>query len=155
MPSLQPVDESFFDTAPQRFTHTWAIAQSADVVWSQLTGDQPLFWIHGMKINWTSPSPFGVGSTRTAHVLGLLTVKEQYFLWEEGQRKAFYGTSMSLPMFNRMAEDYIVEPRGENACSFTWKIAIEPSWLGRPGAALNHVIFGAAYRDTGRHFRAG
>ncbi len=154
MPSLTPVDESFFETAPQRFAHTWEIAQPADVVWSQLTGDQPLFWINGMKINWTSPAPFGVGTTRTVHVLGLIAVQERYFLWEEGHRKAFCGTAMNLPLFDKLAEDYLVEPRGEDACAFTWKIAIKPSLIGKPGAPVNKVLFGLGFRDTGKHFRA-
>ena len=151
---MTPVDESFFHTAPQQFAHTWEIDQPADVVWSQLTGDQPLFWIHGMKIDWTSPPPFGVGTTRTVHILGLVQVKEHYFLWEEGHRKAFYGTAVNLPVISKLAEDYIVEPRGDGACAFTWKIAIEPSALGKPGAPFNRVLFGAGFRDTARHFHA-
>jgi hypothetical protein len=154
MPSMKVVDESFLETAPQRFVHTWSIQQPADVVWSQLTGDQPLFWVKGLKINWTSSPPLGVGSTRQAHVLGLLTFREHYFIWEEGHRKAFYGAGASLPLFTAIAEDYVVEPRGENACEFTWTIAIEPSRLGKPGAPLNALIFGAAFRDTTKHFRS-
>ncbi len=154
MASMTPVDDSFFDTAPQRFAHTWAIDQPADVVWSQLTGDSPLFWINGMSIDWTSPAPFGVGTTRTVHVLGLIAVKERYYRWEEGHRKTFCGVGMNLPLFSQLAEDYIVEPRGEGACDFTWKIAIAPSALGKPGAPLNHLIFAGAFRDTAKHFRA-
>jgi hypothetical protein len=154
MPSMTPVDESFFATAPQRFVHTWAIDQPAEVVWSQLTGDQPLFWVKGLKINWTSAPPLGVGATREAHVLGLLTFQEHYFIWEEGRRKSFYVAGASLPLFKHVAEDYVIEPRGEKACDFTWTIAIEPSLLGKPGAPLNALIFGAAFRDTAKHFRA-
>ena len=155
MPSMTPVDDSFFQSAPQLFSHTWEIEQPADVVWSQLTGDAPLSWVNGLKISWNTPAPFGVDSTRTAKVLGgLITFQEHYFIWEEGHRKAFYGAAANLPLFTRMAEDYVVEPRGENACRFTWKIAVEPSTLAKPGAPLNRLIFNLAFRDTGRHFRA-
>jgi hypothetical protein len=154
MPSLKPADESFFESAPQLFSHTWEIDQPADAVWSQLVGDKPLYWIRGLNIRWTSPAPFGVGSTRVASVAGLLRVKEHFFLWEEGRRYAFYGAAMNLPLFNRLAEDYIVEPRGESSCAFTWKVAIEPSLLGRPGASANVFTFAQAFRDTGKHFRA-
>ena len=96
----------------------------------------------------------GQQSEDVAHVLGLITVKEHYFLWEEGHRKAFYGEAMNLPLFNKLAEDYIVEPRGPGACAFTWRIAIEPSRLGKPGAPVNKLVFSLGFRDTSKHFRA-
>lgn len=154
MPALTPVDESFFDTAPQRFVHTWEINRPADSVWSELTGDQPLYWCTGLKIRWNSAPPFGVGTTRTATVLGLIRFEEHFFIWEEGHRNAFYGASTNLPVFARMAEDYVVEPRGADRCAFTWTIALEPSLLGKPSAPLNSLIFNTAFRDTGKHFRA-
>jgi hypothetical protein len=150
---MTPADESFLTTAPQRFVHTFEIAQPADAVWSQLTGDQPLSWVNGLKIRWNTPAPLGVGSTRTAQVLGLLSFQEHYFIWEEGHRKAFYVAAASLPLFDRLAEDYVVEPRGPNACAFTWTVAAAPSRLGKPGAPLNKFIFGQAFRDTAKHFR--
>jgi hypothetical protein len=154
MPSLTPVDESFLTTAPQIFTHTWEIARPADSVWSELVGDQPLSWITGFSISWNTKPPFGVGTTRTASVLGLVKVTEQYFIWEEGRRKAFFGAAMNLPLFAKLAEDYVVEPRGADACAFTWTVAVEPSTLGKPGAPINKLLFGQAFKDTGKHFRA-
>ncbi|HET9074907.1 MAG TPA: hypothetical protein VFN48_10035 [Solirubrobacteraceae bacterium] len=154
MPLLKTVDETFFDRAPQRFSHTWEIKQPAGSVWAELVGDQPLRWCRGLNIRWTSPAPFGVGTTRTAQVLGLVKVQEQYFIWEEGHRKTFHGTAMNIPLFSALAEDYVVEPRGETACALTWRIAIEPSAMGKPGAPLNAIIFASAFRDTGRHFSA-
>jgi hypothetical protein len=154
MPSLTPVDESFFESAPQVLAHTWEIAQPAQAVWAELTGPQPLHWVRGLNVRWKSPAPYGVGSTRTASVLGLVTVQEHFFIWEEGHRKAFYASAANLPVFNALAEDYVVESRGPNACAFTWKIAIAPSPLGKPGAPLNRVVFGAGFRDTGKYFHA-
>ena len=154
MPALKAVDESFFDLAPQRFSHTWEINQPADSVWTQLIGDKPMHWCRGLNIRWNSPAPFGVGTTRTAQVLGLVKMQEQYFLWEEGHRKAFFGASMNLPLFNALAEDYVVEPRGDSACAYTWRIAIEPSAAGKPGAPLNSLIFASAFRDTGKYFHS-
>lgn len=152
---MKPVDESFFQTAPQRFAHSWEISRPADSVWTELTGDKPLCWCNGLSITWTSPAPFGVGTTRTSTVLGLIKVQERYFLWEEGRRKAFYGAAMNLPLLTSLAEDYLLEPRGENACRFTWRIAVAPSPLGKRGAPVNKLLFEQAFRDTSRHFRAG
>lgn len=155
MPSLAPVDETYFDRAPQRFAHTWSIAQPAEKVWAELVGEQPLHWLRGLRLRWTSPAPFGVGTTRQGKILGgAMTVDEHFFLWEEGRRHAFYVTRMNLPIVKSFAEDYVVEPDGPARCRFTWTIAATPSTLGRPGAPLNKVLADRIFRDTGRYFGA-
>jgi hypothetical protein len=72
---------------------------------------------------------------------GLLTVQEHFFRWQEGQRYSFYVTEANAPFFKSLAEDYNVEPDGPNHCGFTWSIALEPTALGRIGAALNRLLF--------------
>jgi hypothetical protein len=154
VPELQPVGEDFFATAPTRFRRTWRVRRPAASVWEELTADGTMGWCTGLSSRWTSARPFGVGTTREVTVLGALKVQERYFVWEEGARKAFYGTSMNLPLFSRLAEDYRVEPDGPDACSFTWIVAIEPSAVGRPGAPVNRLLFDRFYADTGKHFGA-
>jgi hypothetical protein len=154
MPSLTPVDESFFTSAPQILTHTWEIDRPATSVWSELVGEQPLHWVRGLGVKWISAPPYGVGTTRQASVLGLVKVQEHFFIWEDGRRYAFYAAAMNLPLFAKLAEDYVVEPRGADACAFTWTLAIEPSPLGKPGAPLNGLLFAQAFRETGKYFGA-
>ena len=155
MPSLAPVDESYFARAPQLFVGTWSIAQPAERVWAELTGDRPLHWCRGLSIAWTSPKPFGVGTTRRARVLGgAMTVEECFFLWDEGRRYAFYFTHANLPVFASVGEDYVVEPDGPDRCRFTWRVAMTPTPLGRPGAPVNKLLFSRFFRDTGRYFNA-
>ncbi len=77
------------------------------------------------EVNWTSPRPFGVGTTREVVALGGSSVRERYFRWDEGKSHAFYVDESSLPLFRRFAEDYIVEPDGDGTL-FTWTVAIEP-----------------------------
>ena len=154
MPSLEPVDESYFDQAPQRFARTWSIARPAEVVWAELVGERPLHWCRGLNIGWSSPPPFGVGATRQAKVLGLLTGEEYFFVWEEGRRYAFYFTHANLPVFPTVAEDYVVEPDGADRCRFSWRVGLTPSALGKPGAPLNKLLFSRFFQDTGRYFNA-
>jgi hypothetical protein len=52
-------------------------------------------------------------------------MRERYFAWDEGHSHSFYAYESSLPLFKRFAEDYIVEPDG-NETRFTWTLAIEP-----------------------------
>jgi len=155
MPTLEPVDETYFERAPQRFVRTWAIARPADSVWAELVGDNPLRWERGLRLQWTSPRPFGVGATRQAKLMGgTTTLHEYFFIWEEGQRCAFYVTSTNVPTFKSYAEDYVVEPDGTDRCRFTWCIAITPSRLGRVSAPMNRLMANRTFRDTGRHFNA-
>lgn len=155
MAVLEPVDEAYFERAPQLFVHTWSIAQSVEKVWAELVGDHPLHWVRGLRLRWTSPRPFGVGTTRQAKVMGgLMTIDEHFFLWEEGRRCAFYVTRTNIPIFKAFAEDYVVEPDDAGGCRFTWRIAATPSTLGRPGAPLNKVMADRTFADTGRYFHA-
>jgi Polyketide cyclase / dehydrase and lipid transport len=153
VPALESVDERYFDLAPQRFSHSWLIAKPADAVWAELVSEQPLQWCRGLRIRWTSPRPFGVGTTRQAKAMGGLSVGDAYFfIWEEGRRKAFYFTRYNLPVFTSFAEDYLVESEGTDRCRFTWRIALTPRPLGR--GPLNKVVFESAFRATGRYFNA-
>lgn len=151
---LQPADEAFFRTAPERYSQTFAVRRPAEQVWAELVSDKPLDWCRLLSIRWTSQRPFGVGTTREAKVAGASKVQELYFIWEEGHRKAFYATEASAPVFRRLAEDYVVAPDGPDRCLFTWTAAIEPTPLGRFGKPLNGLIFNNLFSDTRRHFQA-
>jgi hypothetical protein len=154
MPILQPVDERFLTTAPFRVSRTWSIARPANDVWEELCRDGTLDWCRGLRTRWTSDRPFAVGTTREAKVLGLLTVQERYFIWEEGRRQAFFITEANLPIFRSLAEDYVVEPDGPDRCTFTWSAAAAPAALGRPGTPVNKLLFKSFFRDTSRHFNS-
>jgi hypothetical protein len=94
---LPAVDQAFLASAPSRFVDEIEIALPADTVWAELTRDGTLDWCRGLEITWLSPRPFGVGTKRRAKLLGLLRVDEEYFLWEEGRRMAFFVTAVRPP----------------------------------------------------------
>jgi hypothetical protein len=136
------------------------IARPASVVWDELCADDALHWCRILNdVRWTTPRPFGVGTTREVKSLGGSTnLREHYFRWEEGHRHSFYVTETTSPLFKALAEDYLVEPRGEDACRFTWAIAVELTAIGRPGTPVNRAILKTLFTDTARHYglsRAG
>ncbi len=152
---LQPVDEGFLTSAPVRYAQTFAIGRPAEEIWGELVSEKPLDWCRVLSIRWTSKRPFAVGTTRQASVLGgVMKVQEHFFIWEEGRRHAFYATEANLPVFKRLAEDYVVEPDGPDRCRFTWTVALEPTPLGRPGGPVNGLVFKSLFADTRRHFHA-
>lgn len=153
--TLDPADESFLASAPSRYSETFAIARPAAEVWRRLTSDDPLDWCRILSVRWTSERPFRVGTTRQVKVLGAaMKLQEYFFVWEEGHRYAFYATEANLPVFRRLAEDYIVEPDGPDRCRFTWTFAVEPTPFGKPGAPVNGLIFKQLFAETRRQFGA-
>jgi hypothetical protein len=152
--ALRPVDETFFESAPEVVAETFDVAKPASEVWSELTADGALSFCRSLRgARWTSPRPFGVGTTRTMPALyGLLVIDEVYFRWEEGRQHSFYVERANLPMFRSLAEDYLVEPAGPSACRFTWTLAMEPTALGKLGSPLNARIVKDMFSDMRRHF---
>ena len=124
---LEPADADFFQSAPHVFTYQKRFAASPAQVWAQLTSDASIAaWGPATKeVNWTSPRPFGIGTTRDVVAPGGATMRERFFRWEEGSRKSFGVYESTLPLFKRFAGDYIVEPDGADTL-FTWVVAIEP-----------------------------
>ena len=124
---LEPADDEFFSTAPHVFRYQRRFAATPQQVWEQLTSDVSLAaWGPSIKkVTWTSPRPFGVGTTRDVVAPGGSTMRERYFRWDEGKSHAFYVYESTLPILRRFAEDYIVEPDGDQTL-FTWIVAIEP-----------------------------
>jgi Polyketide cyclase / dehydrase and lipid transport len=150
----RPVDEAFFETAPMRLHAGFEIPRPAADVWGDLTRDSALHWCRILQdVRWTSPRPFGVGTTREVKALGGTNLlREHYFLWEEGRRHCFYVTETTAPIIKALAEDYTVEPRGADACRFTWTICVEPSAIGRPGGRVNRAILKTLFTDTARFY---
>jgi hypothetical protein len=152
----QPVDEAFFDSAPVIMREAFDVPLPASRVWSELTADNPLSWCRILqRITWTSAPPYGVGTTREARSLGGLNVlRERFFRWEEGSRQSFYTVEVSVPGFERFAEDYLVEPTSESACRFTWTIAIESKPAARIGDPGTRALLRTLFTDTRKHYAA-
>ena len=149
---LPAVDEAFLASAPSRFVDSIEVALPADEVWAELTRDATLDWCRGLEITWLSPRPFGVGTKRRARLGVLLRVQEEYFIWEEGRRMAFFVTAVRPAAYRRSAEDYAVEALGPERCRFTWTLAFELTLLGKLNSPLSAQIIKRMFADTRHHF---
>ena len=153
---LKPGDEAFLSSAANRMVDTMEIARPAESVWCELTSDETLSWCRLLAgATWTSPRPFGEGTTKEVRTpLGALVLREVYFRWEEGRRKSFYVAKATAPLFRTFAEDYLVEETSPTDCRFTWTVAFEAPAAARPGDPINRLITRSLFRDTRRHFGA-
>ncbi len=124
---LEPADENFLASAPHVFTYQKRFAAPPAKVWESLISDESIAaWGATLKsVTWTSPRPFGVGTTREVAPPVGPRMRERYFLWEEGRRHSFAVYESTANVFTRFAEDYLVEPDGDDTL-FTWVLALEP-----------------------------
>lgn len=156
---LQSVDESFFHTAPHRYVFPIDLDVAPERVWHSLTSDKSIasWGISVKSVRWTTPRPFGVGTTREVVLpFGVMTVRERFIAWDEGKRYAFEVYEASRSFYRRFAENYVVEPRASGS-RLTWTVALEPQPslqrmhdLARP---INRIAFGQFARDARSYFR--
>lgn len=127
--ALEPADESFFRTAPIVHRYPVKLPVPPERVWESIASEASLSgWrgLHVPRLTWTSPRPFGIGTTREVVLpLGAMTVRERFFRWDEGKGYSFYVEAANRPLLERFAEDYVVEPDGDGTL-LTWTIALEP-----------------------------
>jgi hypothetical protein len=158
---LKAADASFFLDAPivQRFPVRLSVPPER--VWESLASERSMWdWGLGVKrLTWTSPRPFGVGTTREVVLpFGAMAVREKFFRWDEGKGYSFYVAEANRPLMERFAEDYVIEPDGDGSV-FTWTIALEPRRALRPvmrvASPLNRLAFGQVPRAAKRYFARG
>lgn len=114
----EKVGEEFLsaDTTPPDASHRFPFPP--EVVWAALLDGQAWTeWLPLTKVTWTSPEPFGVGTTRTVEAGGA-AIEETFYAWKEGQRMAFRFERSPLPI-QAGAEDYrvVAAPGG---CELRW-----------------------------------
>lgn len=162
---LETADASMFETgpgsAPQLYRFPVRLDATPEQVWTSLASDEsisawPMGPGLGIGLRWTSPRPFGIGTTREVRLpFRAMTVRERFFRWDEGKGYSFYVESANRPGIRRFAENYEIEPDGAGA-RFTWTIAIEPApradfilGLTRP---VNQLAFGRVAAGAKRYF---
>lgn len=112
------VGEEFLAAAKQQPGARHVFPFPASIVWaSLLDGAAWTQWLPITKVTWTSPQPFGEGTTRTVEI-GKETVEETFFAWEDGRRMAFRFEASTLPI-SAAVEDYTLINH-EKGCELLW-----------------------------------
>jgi len=136
------VDLDFIDRAPFRFVSTVDLAITGEQLFEVLADETswPKWATVITDVEWTSPQPRGVGTTRTVHMRGNIVGHEEFLAWEPFSRMAFRFNTTTSGAISAFAEDYrVVEtPQG---CHLTWVMAIRPSGpAGRLGMLLGRPV---------------
>ena len=123
--SYRQVGLDYLDTAPVRAAVRQSLPVSAETVFAAF--EEPDFWTSWIgpidEVVWTSPKPYGVGTTRDVVGRGA-RISEEFIAWQPPRRIAFFFTEGENPLFAALAEEYTLEPRGER-CELVWRYAFE------------------------------
>ena len=113
MRELTPVDADYATIGPNQNTIRQPISVPTATLFNCLA-DGPAWkeWL-GIDVEWTTPEPHGVGTTRTV-TTGGQTIEEHFLSWDDGERLSFRFDRCTLPV-QAFAEHYECTPRGENS----------------------------------------
>ncbi len=133
---LTPVDSTYALKGPNHNSIRLRIEAPADALFRCLE-DGPAWkeWLN-IDVEWTSPTPFGIGTTRTVTKSGM-RIDEYFLVWEPGRRMNFRFDPVAA-----FAEDYLIEPLGPDSCELIWSYAFE--W-GGPLRPIARRIFGVGF----------
>ncbi|MEN3224351.1 SRPBCC family protein [Mycolicibacterium porcinum] len=136
------VELDFIDQAPFRFVSTVDLAITAEQLFEVLSDETS--WPHWAtvitNVEWTSPEPRGVGTTRTVTMRGHIVGDEEFLAWEPFSRMAFRFNTSTSNAISAFAEDYRVVETADG-CHLTWVMAMKPSGLaGRLGMTMGRPV---------------
>ena len=127
---LRREDLSFVERAPVVVRAETTVPASPAAVWPAFA-DASVWpsWFRGMQdAHYTSPEPYGVGSTRRVRVMSL-EADETILAFDVGERFAFRVDSTNLPLLRALVEIVTLEPVGATT-RVVYRQALEPKpWL--------------------------
>ena len=128
---LAPIDDNFFDTAGLVVGATIDLPHSPEQVWTALGSDAMGSWMSVLdQATWHSPRPLTVGARRSVRLLRLITLHEEYYRWDETQRRStFRVTDINFPIVTGWAEDMHAAPLPDGGTRLSWTMAIDNKLL--------------------------
>jgi uncharacterized protein YndB with AHSA1/START domain len=102
-------------------------------------------------VAWTSPRPFGLGTTRTVSMVGGMVGEEEFIAWEPDRRMAFYFTHANMPAA-AFAEDYVVDDLGDGRVRVRWTMGMTPMGASKKTMPLVTPVLAFACRMMLRRF---
>lgn len=156
MQPCERVDLDFTESAPFRFVSAVDLTITPEQLFEVLADAES--WPHWAtvitNVEWTSPEPRGIGTTRTVTMRGGIVGDEEFLAWEPFSHMAFRFNEASTGSIAAFAEDYrVVKTPG--GCHLTWVMAMKPKGvaaklgmtLGRPVMAWMFQKFLYNLRD--------
>lgn len=149
------VGMEYFDSAPMRFPASEEIGVSAQRLFEIfLDAESWTKWVTAItNVEWTSPFPLEVGSTRSVTMLGGMVGHEEFLAWDAPHHMAFRFNSASMGGVSAFAEDYRVTEIGEDRCRIDWVLTMTPAGISRYTMPVVKPVMAAFARRTMRELR--
>jgi len=133
MNSCRKIDLDFFERAPVRYEAVVQVRATPEKIFDIF--EDARAWTQWAlpitRVDWTSPKPFGIGTTRTVTMSGGMVGEEEFCAWEYGKRMAFYFTRSNIPNVAAFGEDYHVRDLGDGRCEVKWVMAMDPTGFNK------------------------
>jgi hypothetical protein len=127
------VDMSYFQSAAHIFRSEVTIRCTPQQLWASFedADSWPAWAMPITKVEWTSPQPFGIGTTRSVSMLGNLIGYEEFLAWEPLKHMAFRFNQVNKPnMIKSFGENYDVTDLGNGLVHLVWTVGMEPTGPG-------------------------
>ncbi len=150
-----PVGLDFLEQSPNVFLSEEVVRATPEQIFDVFE-DANAWTVWAMpiqKVEWTSPQPYGIGTTRSVHMMGGLIGYEEFVAWERGKRMAFTFVGASKPATEKFLEDYRVTDLGDGRCRVQWYMALEVKGFSRHLSFLTRPIMRALNRRMFRKFK--
>ncbi len=129
----EPIKLDYFTQAPFAFVTKTTVNATPEEIWPILEDAKSWStWASVIqKVTWTSPKPFGLGTTRTVEMSGGMVGDETFIGWEPNKRMSFCFTSASIKGVNRFGEDWQLLPQANGQTLVQWTMALDVALINR------------------------
>jgi polyketide cyclase/dehydrase/lipid transport protein len=143
--SITTADESFFTSADFVLAATIDLPHSPAQIWGALTDDRLGAWMPIVdRARWIDPPPRSRGARRTIRLLRLVTIDEEFHIWNEQSLIAFRALDLRPRVARAWGEQAELGALPDGGTRLTYTVAIDslilrlvPRSLTRPMAALS------------------
>ena len=150
------VEDAWIDSAPVRLVNTVDVDATPDQIWTALEDASawPRWATVITEVAWTSPQPFGVGTTRTVTMRGGMVGDEEFISWDPHRRMSFRFNEASMDGVRAFAERYTLEPLPGGGTRLVWVMAMAPKGVSKVIVPITRIpmrlMFGRMLRRFGR-----
>ena len=149
------IDDAWIDSAPVQLINSVEIAASPRAIWAAF--EDAAAWPRWASVithvEWTSPRPFGIGTTRTVKMRGGLVGYEEFISWDPHRRMGFRFNEASMNGVRAFAERYTLEPLPDGRTRVVWVMAMAPTGVSKVIVPLTRAamrrMFGRMLRRFG------
>ena len=118
-----------FDRAPIRIVSAVELPCSPEELFAHFEdADAWAVWVDVIKdVQWTSPRPFAVGTTRSVEMPGGMVAYEEFLAWDAPRHMAFRFNQFTQKFLKAFGENYEVTDLGDGRCRLVWTVGMEPA----------------------------